>query len=186
MRKIVYLVTVSLDGFMEGPKGDLGWHRVDAELHAHLNDEIRGAGAFLEGRVMYELMAAYWPTADQAPGATDVEKEFARIWRETPKVVYSKTLQQAAWNATLVREFDPAAVRKLQAEPGGDMIVGGAVLASAFWSHDLIDEYRIYVDPVVIGEGRRPFPAGWAHIPLRLSETRSFGNGVVLLRYGRP
>jgi dihydrofolate reductase len=112
-------------------------------------------------------------------------KDFARIWRDMPKVVYSRTLERADWNTTVVREVDPDAIRRLAAEPGGDMAVGGADLAATFRTLDLIDEYRLYVHPVLVGSGRRLLDAEGAPADLRLVETRTFGNGVVLLRHVR-
>jgi dihydrofolate reductase len=102
-----------------------------------------------------------------------------------PKIVYSTTLERADWNATVVRGVVVEDIMALKAEPGGDLALGGADLAAAFLRHDLIDEYRIYVHPVLVGRGKRLFAASDAKIDLRLVETRTFGNGVVLLRYGR-
>ena len=185
MRKIVFMMSVSLDGFFEGPDRELDWQKVDVELHQHFNEWLATAGAFLDGRVNYELMAGHWPTADQNPGASAPEIEFARIWRDMPKIVFSRTLEQAGWNTTIVREVDPEEIQKLKAQPGGDLVVGGANLAAAFRAHDLIDEYRIYVHPVLLGQGRPLFQPTGGMASLRLAETRSFGNGVVLLRYER-
>lgn len=182
MRKIILWMSVSLDGFFEGPDGDLGWHRVDEELHQHFNDELRRMGAFLDGRRTYELMAGFWPTADQDPGASAPMREFAGIWRNMPKVVYSRTLERADWNSTIVREVVPEEVLALKRQSGGDLVLGGADLAATFQRLGLIDEYRIYLHPAVIGRGKRLFPAG-THLDLRLAESRTFGNGVVLLRY---
>ena len=193
MRKIVFMMSVSLDGFFEGPGRELDWQTVDAELHQHFNEWLAAAGAFLDGRVTYELMAGYWPTADQDPRASTPEIEFARIWRDMPKIVFSRTLEQAGWNTTIVREVDPEEIQKLKAQPGGDLVVGGgdlvvggADLATAFRAHDLIDEYRIYVQPVLLGRGRPLFQPSDVTAYLRLAETRAFGNGVVLLRFERP
>ena len=186
MRKIVFMMSVSLDGFFEGPDRELDWQLVDVELHQHLNEWLATAGAFLDGRVTYELMAGYWPTADQDPGASAPQIEFARIWRDMPKIVFSRTLEQAGWNTTIVRELVPEDIRKLQAQPGGDLVIGGADLAAAFRAHDLIDEYRIYVQPVLLGRGRPLFQPSDVTARLHLAETRAFGNGVVLLRYERP
>lgn len=185
MRKVVVQLCVSLDGFIEGPHGELDWHLVDEELHSHFNQYLGSMGAFLNGRVMHELMVAYWPTADQDPDAPAPIAEFARIWREMPKLVYSRTLQQTdlAWNATLVRDVVPEEVRRLKEEPGGDLALGGADLAAAFLRHGLIDEYRLYVQPVVIGAGKPLFPQGTVRTNFRLLESRTFGNGVELLRY---
>jgi dihydrofolate reductase len=192
-RKIVFMMSVSLDGFFEGPDRELDWQKVDVELHQHFNEWLATAGAFLDGRVTYELMAGYWPTADQDPGASAPVIEFARIWRDMPKIVFSRTLEHAGWNTTIVREVDPEAIQKLKAQPGGDLVVGGgdlvvggADLAAAFRAHDLIDEYRIYVQPVLLGRGRPLFQPSDVTAHLRLAETRAFGNGVVLLRYECP
>jgi len=100
--------------------------------------------------------------------------------------VYSRTLERADWNTTVVRDVIPEEVMELKAQPGGDMVVGGADLAAAFMRHDLIDEYRLYVHPVIIGKGKPLFQPSDAMIDLRLVESRRFGNGVVLLRYQRP
>ena len=186
MRKIVFMMSVSLDGYFEGPGRELDWQSVDVELHQHFNEWLSTAGAFLDGRVTYELMAGYWPTADQDPEASAPTIEFARIWRDMPKIVFSRTLEHADWNTTIVRELVPGKIAELKAQPGGDLVVGGAVLAAAFRAHDLIDEYRIYVHPVILGRGRPLFQPSGTTTPLRLAETRAFGNGVTLLRYERP
>ncbi|GIH26171.1 deaminase [Acrocarpospora phusangensis] len=180
------MMSVSLDGFFEGPNHELDWQLIDEELHGFFNDQLRDMGAFLDGRVTYELMAEYWPTADKDPEAAAPVAEFARIWREMPKIVYSRTLDRVEWNTTLVREVVPTEVLELKAQPGGDLALGGGKLAAEFMRHDLIDEYWLYVHPVVLGEGTPLFQAPEARLNLRLTETRAFGNGVVLLRYRRP
>lgn len=183
-RKIIVTTSVSLDGFIEGPNREIDWHVVDRELHAHFNENLKRMGAFLEGRAMYELMARVWPHMDQNPAATPEELEYAGIWLNMPKIVYSRTLQRAHWNTTIVRDVVPDEVRALKALPGGDLSLGGAGLTASFLRHDLVDEFWIYVHPVAIGRGKPLFPPG-ARISLRLEETRRFGNGVVLLRYTR-
>lgn len=185
MRKVILFVQVSLDGFFEGPKKEIDWHMVDDELHAHFIEELKAMGAFLSGRVTYELMAGFWPTADADPGSTPFVKEFARIWRDMPKVVYSKTLTSVGWNTTIARDVVRGEVEELKVRARGDLVVGGGDLAAAFMGQDLIDEYRIYVHPIQIGEGKRLFPPSKEKVLLRLAETRTFGNGVVLLRYER-
>lgn len=112
-------------------------------------------------------------------------KEFARIWLDMPKVVYSKTLTSAGWNTTIARDVVRGEVEELKLRARGDLVVGGGDLAAAFMGQDLIDEYRIYVHPIQIGEGKRLFPPSKEKVLLRLAETRTFGNGVVLLRYER-
>ena len=186
MRRIILWMGVSLDGFIEGPNREIDWHMVDEELHTHMNRELGKMSAFLGGRVTHELMTSYWPTAGTDPDASAVEVEFAGIWREMPKIVYSRTLQEAGWNTTIVREVVPAEVNALKAQPGGDMALAGAELATAFREHDLIDEYRIYIHPVVIGRGKPLFLPLEGRTQLQLAGTHTFGNGVVLLRYQRP
>jgi dihydrofolate reductase len=186
MRRIVMMTSVSLDGYFEGPGGNLDWHLVDDEVHAEFNSVLGAMSAFLDGRVTHELMAGFWPTADRDPESSPPMVEFARIWRDMPKVVFSRTMERADWNATLVREVDPEEIRRMQAQPGGDMAVGGADLADTFRKLDLIDEYRLYVHPVLLGRGTPLFRPADAPAGLRLLETRTFGNGVVLLRYERP
>jgi dihydrofolate reductase len=185
MGSIVLMMSVSADGFIEGPDRDIGWHLVDDELHRDFNQVLAGMGAFLSGRVTYELMAGFWPTADADPDSPPPMVEFAGIWRDTPKVVYSRTLERADWNTTIVREVDPDEVRRLAARTDGDLALGGADLAAAFRRHDLIDEYRVYVHPVAIGRGKPLFEPVDTRTDLRLVETRTFGNGVVLLHHRR-
>ena len=185
MRKIILMMSVSVDGFIEGPQRQIDWHLVDDELHNHFNEQLAVMGAFLNGRVTYELMAEFWPTADSDPSSTAPMVEFARIWRDMPKIVFSRTLERADWNTTVVRDVVVEEIMALKAQPGGDLGLGGADLAAAFMRHDLIDEYRLYVHPVLIGRGKPLFPASDATTDLRLAETRAFGNGVVLLRYQR-
>ena len=189
MREIVCMVSVSLDGFFEGPERQIDWHLVDEELHDHFNEQLRTMGAFVDGRVTHELMAEFWPTADSDPAISRPMAEYARIWRDMPKMVFSRTLERADWNTTVVREVDPDAIAALKAQPGGNLALGGVDLARTFRRLDLIDEYRIYVHPVLIGRGRPGFPPLDADSDsvtrLRLAETRAFGNGVVLLRYRR-
>ena len=178
-------MSVSLDGFFEGPERELDWQIVDEELHAHFNQLLAGAGAFLDGRVTFELMAGFWPTVDQDPDASAVMAEFAGIWREMPKIVYSRTLKSAAWNATISREVDADEIRALKETPGGDLVLGGANLAETFRKLDLIDEYRFYVHPVLLGRGNPLFRPSDKPLRLRLAETVTFTSGVVLLRYER-
>jgi dihydrofolate reductase len=185
MRKTILMMSMSLDGYMAGPNGELDWHMVDDELHRHFNDQVEQMGGFLYGRVMYELMAEFWPTADTDPSSSPPMVEFSRIWRDMPKIVFSKTLARVDWNATLAREVVPADIKTLEAQPGGDLGVGGADLATSFMRHGLLDELRIYVHPVVIGRGKPLFPPSDMRSDFDLLDTRTFGNGVALLAYAR-
>ncbi|MFG2210125.1 dihydrofolate reductase family protein [Streptomyces sp. NPDC048638] len=185
-RKIILMMSMSLDGYIEGPNREIDWHLVDDELHRHFNDHLRDMGALLSGRVTHELMAGFWPTADADPSITGPMAEFAGIWREMPKIVFSRTLERADWNTTIMREVDVDRIRALKAPPGGDLALGGADLAAAFMAHGLVDEYRIYVHPVLIGSGKPLFPSSDTRTALRPAGTRTFGNGVVLLHYRAP
>jgi dihydrofolate reductase len=185
MRKIVLTVSVSLDGYIEGPDREIDWHLVDDELHRYFNEQLRTMGAFLSGRVTHELMAGFWPTADADPSVTGPMAEFAGIWRDMPKIVFSRTLERADWNTTVMRDVVPEEIRALTAQPGGDLALSGADLATAFRKLDLIDEYRVYVHPVLIGRGKPLFPPSDTKADLQLAGTRAFGNGVVLLHYRR-
>jgi dihydrofolate reductase len=183
-RKLIYSMTVSLDGFIAGPGGEIDWSAPDEELHRFHNQQTRELGAELCGRRLYEVMA-YWETFDENPSAPDYELEFARIWKALPKVVFSKTLEKVAGNARLVRDGAAEEVAKLKEQPGKDLAVGGAGLASTFMKAGLIDEYRLFVRPVVLGGGTPYFPALDERINLELVETRTFGSRVVYVRYRR-
>src|SRR5690349_4479114 len=125
-------MSVSLDGYVESPDGEIDWTSPDDELHAYFNDHERGMGSFLHGRRMYELMASYWPTADQDANAPAVLADFARIWREKPKLVFSRSLDPdaVAWNTRLVRENAVEEVLRLKQLPDNDMSIGGPELAA--------------------------------------------------------
>ncbi|MEU8828462.1 dihydrofolate reductase family protein [Streptomyces sp. NPDC048636] len=184
-RKIIVSMSVSLDGYFEGPNREIDWHQVDDELHRHFNENAAAMSAFLCGRVTHELMADFWPTADDDPSCSEPMAEFAAIWREMPKIVYSRTLTRADWNTTVLPEVDVDEIKAMKARPGGDMALGGADLAETFRQHDLIDEYRIYVHPVLLGRGRSLFRPSDTTTALELAGTRTFGNGVVMLHYRR-
>ena len=183
MRKVIYSMSVSLDGFIETPNREIDWVIVDEELHTFFNEQARELGLFLYGRRMYELMVDYWPTADRLPSTPAYMVEYSRIWKEMPKIVFSRTLDRAEWNIRLVREDIAGEVAKLKAQPGKDLSVGGPTLASALIKVGLVDEYQLFLNPIVLGGGTPFFPALPHPINLRLIETRTFGSGVVYLRY---
>ncbi len=190
MGRLIYLMNVSLDGFITDAAGSLEWSRVDEEVLGWFNDESRATEVFLYGRRLYETMAAYWPTAESDPAATPAMLEFARIWAAKPKVVFSRSLQRVIPGHRLVRGDDVVdELAKLRAEFVGDMSVGGATLAAAFVERGLVDEYRLAIHPVVLGGGTPFWPRVMAPIELELLETRRSASGVVFLRYavaGRP
>jgi dihydrofolate reductase len=182
MRKVIYSMGVSLDGFIAGPGGEIDWSAPDEELHRFHNQQVRELGAHLCGRRLYEVMV-YWETAEENPSAADHELEFARIWKALPKIVFSKTLEHVEGNARLVRDGIAEEVARLKEQPGMDVAVGGAGLASTLMKLGLIDEYRLFVSPVVLGAGTPYFPALDERIDLELVETQTFRSRVVYLRY---
>jgi dihydrofolate reductase len=184
MRKLIYSMGVSLDGFTAGRDGEIDWGAPDEELHRFHNQQTREIGAHLCGRRLYETMV-YWETADANPSAAEHELEFARIWKGIPKIVFSKTLTSVEGNARLVRNGVADEVAKLKDQPGKDLAVGGAGLASGLIRLNLVDEYRLFVSPVVLGGGTPYFPPLDERIDLELVETRTFGSRVVYVRYRR-
>jgi dihydrofolate reductase len=183
MRKIIFSMFTSLDGFIEGPNGELDWAIVDEELHTYVNKVQASTDTYLYGRRLYETMAAYWPTADQDPEATEYTLEFARIWNQMPKIVFSKTLERVDWNSRLVQDDIAGEIARLRAQPGMDMEVGGADLAASFMELGLIDEYQVYIHPVLLGRGKPMFKHRDGFISLKLIETYRFSSGVIHLRY---
>ena len=183
MRKLIYTMNTSLDGYIAAPGDDIGWSEPSEELHQWFNDHMRDSGVSLYGRKLWEVMSAHWPTALEQPGLTPVEAEFARNWQDTPKVVFSSTLEQVDWNARLVRTDAVAEITRLKAEDGAPMEIGGATLAGAAMRAGLIDEYRILTHPVLVGGGTPFFSALDSWVSLDLVETRTFDGGVVLTRY---
>jgi dihydrofolate reductase len=181
-RKLIYSMGVSLDGFIAAPDGDIDWGAPDEELHRFHNQQTRELGAHLCGRRLYEVMA-YWETTDENSSIPDHALEFARIWKNLPKIVFSKTLEKVEGNARLVRDGVAEEVATLKEKPGKDLAVGGAGLASTLTKLGLIDEYRLFVSPVVLGGGTPYFPALDERIDLELVETRTFGSRVVYVRY---
>jgi dihydrofolate reductase len=135
------------------------------------------------GRGMYENMTAFWPTADQDPEAPDYVLEWARIWKVMPKIVFSTTLEKVEWNSRLVRGNVAEEIARLKAQPGKDLALGGAKLAASFMKLGLIDEYQLFVQPVVLGRGAPMFHLMDKPVNLRLLETLTFTSGVVYQRY---
>lgn len=182
MRKVIYAMSVSLDGYIETISGDLSWSYPSPELHQHFNDQEAAIDTYLYGRRLYENMVEYWPTADEDPAATDHVKEYARIWKAKKKIIFSKTLTNVGWNSRLFMGNITEEINKLKGQPGLDMSVGGANLAGIFMQCGLIDEYRLYFHPVILGCGKPMFPDLRDRIDLNLLETRTFDPGVVMIR----
>lgn len=183
MRKLIYSMTVSLDGYIAGPDGGIDWSVPDDELFVFHTEQVREVGVHLCGRRLYETMV-YWETAEESPLAAEQVK-FAQIWKALPKVVFSTTLESVVGNTRLARDNVGEEVARLKEQPGKDIAVGGAGLARACMELGLIDEWRLFVSPVLLGGGTPYFPTLEKGIDLELIETRTFGSRVVYLRYGR-
>ena len=184
MARLTYSAIASLDGYVEDAQGHFDWAAPDEEVHSFVNDLERPVGTYLYGRRMYETML-YWDTAPSDGTVPVFLREFTEMWRAAEKVVYSRTLESALSARTRVeRSFDPEAVRRLKATTTHDLTVGGADLAGQAIRAGLIDEFQLFVVPVVVGGGKPWLPKG-LRLRLELLGSRRFAGGVVFLRY-RP
>lgn len=183
-RDLIYSFGVSADGYFAGPRGEIDWATPDEELHEFHNDQTARLAASICGRGLYEDMRPWEDRVDD-PAVTGITREFAEIWKRQPKIVFSHTLDRVDGNARLVKGDAAEEVSRLKSEPGGDLGVGGALLAASLIAHDLVDEFRLFVNPVLVGGGRRYFPPLPERLDLELVETRTFGPQVVYLRYRR-
>ena len=182
MRKLIVFNNVTLDGYFADMNGDMSWaHKQDAEWKAFTQENASGGGELLFGRITYELMESYWPT----PYAIKNDPIVAEGMNNLPKVVFSRTLDRASWNNTkLVKSGIAAEIRKMKKEPGKDMVIFGSGNIISQLAHEgLIDEYQIVVHPVVLGKGRTMFDGIKKKLPLKLTRTRTFGNGNIFLCY---
>ena len=185
--KVIYSMSVSLDGFIADSAGQIDWSGPDDELHRFHNERVREQSAQLLGRRLYETMLYWEGFAEREPAASETELEFARIWQPLPKVVFSRTLTQVEGEGTRLAQGTPAEeLEQLKSEAGeGDIGVGGAGLAAELVAAGLVDDFQIFVAPIVLGGGTRFFPPLDRRIPLELVERREFAGGVQFLRY-RP
>jgi dihydrofolate reductase len=183
--KLIYSMGVSLDGYIAGPDGTFDWSVPSQELHRFHNERVRELGCHLLGRKLYETMV-YWETAEQDPELGEAEREFAGIWRELPKVVFSTTLDEVEGNTRLVHDGVIEEVERLKAEEDEDLGVGGAGLAATLIGADLVDEFHPFVYPVIVGGGTPFLPDLEQTFDLELVETRIFDSKVASLRYRRP
>jgi dihydrofolate reductase len=181
MAKLVYSAIASLDGYMADEDGNFDWAVPDEEVHAFVNDLVRPIGTYLYGRRMYETMV-YWETAHTAADHP-VEKDFAEIWQAAEKVVYSTTLETVSSARTRIeRAFEPDAIRGMKASAERDISVGGPDLAAQAFGAGLVDECQLFLAPIVVGGGKPALPKD-VRAKLELVDERSFGNGMVYLRY---
>ncbi|MFH9402105.1 dihydrofolate reductase family protein [Streptomyces sp. NPDC017638] len=183
MRKLTYGMNLSLDGYIAAPGDDIGWSVPSDELFRFWSDQLRATDLTLYGRKLWQTMSSYWPTGDQQPDATPAEIEYARRWRDMPKVVFSSTIDKVGWNTRLVTGDAVAEITRLRAEDGGPMDIGGATLAGAAMRAGLIDEYMLATAPVLVGGGTPFFTALDNWVDLKLVESRTFPCGVILTRY---
>ena len=179
MRKLIFGFNITMDGFIN--------HDVmiaDGELHDVFSELLRTADIILFGRVAYNLLADFWPTAAGDTSLPASMREFAKVINPLPKIVFSRTMEKAGWNTTIEREFDPGRIQALKMQPGKNILLGGgASMARTFMKHGLIDEYRFLVQPIMLGQGKRLFNDGRARQDLKLTSTRVLGSGVVELVY---
>jgi dihydrofolate reductase len=189
MRKVLLSTHVTLDGFMAGPNSELDWHFANwnDEMEKHVNDQRSEFDAILVGRVTYEGMAKHWTAQAADPLAAKKDVDFAKWMNELPKVVFSKTLLKLEWNnSRLAGENITEEISKMKREPGKDMIMwGGVGIVSTFIQLGLIDEFQIWVAPVVLGKGKPLFSNIKKGFDLELIKTKKFSNGVILNNY-RP
>jgi len=183
VRKLIFSMTMSLDGYIAGPDGAIDWTVPDEELFRFHTQQTQEIGVHLCGRRLYETMV-YWETAEESPLVAEHVK-FAQIWKALPKVVFSSTLESVVGNTRLACDGVGEEVARLKEQPGKDIAVGGAGLARACMKSGLIDEWRLFVSPVLLGGGTPYFPTLDASINLELVETKTFGSRVVYLRYRR-
>jgi dihydrofolate reductase len=183
MASLIYYAISSLDGYIEDEDGKFDWAAPDEEVHAFVNDLVRPVGTYLLGRRMYETLV-YWERPPDLAAQPPVVQDFAEIWQGAEKIVFSKTLQTASSARTRIeREFDPEAVRQLKATAGRDLTVGGPELAAQAIEAGLVDEYHLFLVPVVVGGGKRSLPDGNVRVQLELLDERRFRNGTMYLRY---
>jgi dihydrofolate reductase len=183
MARLIYTAITSLDGYVADEDGMFDWAAPDEEVHTFVNDLERPVGTYLYGRRMYEVMVA-WETGDTLAGKPLFEQDFAKMWQAADKIVYSTTLEAVSSARTrLERNFDPEAVRRMTASAERDISVGGPDLAAQAIRAGLVDEFQLFVTPIVVGGGKRSLPDN-VRVKLELLDERRFGNGVVYLRYG--
>jgi dihydrofolate reductase len=182
MAKLIYSVICSLDGYVADEDGNFSWARPDDELHSFINDIERPVGTYLYGRRMYETML-FWETAEVTPDQCEPVSDYAGIWRAAEKVVFSRSLDQASSAKTRIeRDFDAESIRRLKAEADSDISIGGPELAGEAIRADLVDEYHLSINPIVVGGGNSALPSD-ALVELELLEQRRFDSGVIHLHY---
>jgi dihydrofolate reductase len=180
--KLINSAIASLDGYVADEDGNFDWAVPDEEVHAFINDLDRPVGTYLYGRRIYETMVG-WETDPTLADRSPLMRDFAEIWRAADKIVYSRTLERVTSARTRIeRDFDPEAVRQMKALAGRDLIVGGPDLAAHAIRAGLVDEWHLFVTPIVVGGGKRSVPDN-VRVKLELLDERRFEGGVVYLHY---
>lgn len=181
---VIYSMGMSLDGYVEDSDGSFAFAAPGDEVHQLANEQAREAAAFLYGRRLYEVMEDHWQAAAKRRDLPRTEAEFAEAYVQTPRIVFSDTLDTVSDGCRLVRSSEAVAeVRRLKQDMHGPLGLGGATLAASLI--DLIDEFRIWINPVAVGGGKPFFPLGREQLALRLAEHRAFPSGALYLRYRR-
>jgi dihydrofolate reductase len=184
MRKIILSIPITLDGYIEGPHRELDWVIADGELHDFYSDFLVTKDLILYGRVTYELMTSYWPTASADPSITKGMLRYANTINPMKKIVFSTSLKNVGWNTQVMTALIPEEIIRMKAQPGRDIALGGgAILAQAFIQLGLVDEIQLLVQPVAIGDGKSLFKGIHDALKLNLMWSRSFQSGAVALCY---
>ena len=181
MRKVLFFMFTSLDGYFEGPNNDINWHNFDDEMNQLSIEQLDSVDMLLFGRVTYQMMASYWPT----PAAMADDPIITQKMNTLPKIVFSKTLEQAEWqNTKVIKDNFVEEITRLKNQPGKDLIIfGSSDLAVTLLEHDLLDEIRVMLNPIVLGGGKALFAGIKQPLKLKLLKTRAFASGNVLLHY---
>jgi dihydrofolate reductase len=185
MRKVILFMHISLDGFTAGPNGEMDWVSADEEAWKDVIDLQSTVDAALFGRVNYQDFESYWPSAATDPSSTQNDIDYAHWIEDIPKIVFSKTMEKVEWkNTRLVKEHIAEEIAKMKQQPGKNLLLfGGASIAQTFMKLGLIDEYRLNVNPVVLGSGQPLFNDIKDRINLKLMNAKTYHSGVVLLHY---
>jgi len=182
MARLIYSAISSLDGYIEDRNGKFDWAAPDEEVHRFINNLERSAGTHLYGRRMYETLMV-WETDPNLAAESPLLRDFAEIWQAADKIVYSKTLEAVSTRKTqMERNFNPTVIRQLKEAVEQDILIGGPELAAHAFRAGLIDEYHLFLTPIIVGGGKLALP-GNVRLELELLEERRFGSGVVFLRY---
>jgi dihydrofolate reductase len=200
MRKVIISMMMSLDGFFAGPNGEFDWPLADEQFEEYAVGMLNEVDTIIFGRITYQMMASYWPTAIASPGGTlesegvkyAVPKEVSQVHKDVAdkmnslnKIVFTKTLSNVEWNnSSLSRDINAEEIMQMKHQPGKDIVIlGSGSVISAFADLGLIDEYRIFVNPIILGEGKALFKDLTNKIKLKLIRTKTFSSGLVGLYY---